>query len=596
MGSAVGIGVASMLVLTGVSLVGVLPASATPTFTTPGAQVAGTPFSVTVTAATNGGTVTLTSSCTLDGSSTDSATANGSGSATFSAVQIDSAGSCTLTAHDAGSSTSFSSGSFAVTPGAPTKVVFTTAPASVGAWGAALPTFKVSVEDAKGNVETTGNTGATDPIAITSSCPLNATPVTVAAANGVATFTNDVTIASGTPCTLTATDTTTSATVASGSIAMASDTPAVLAFTTEPTGTPTAGVALASFAVSVEASNGGLSNFADTISLSSSCKLAGVTTALASSGVATFSDLIIDSSGTCYLTATDSSRTLPTVSSSVVQVLPSTPTHLAFVTTPPTTVNGTGIALSTFEVAVEDVYGNIDSTVTGSTDSIVLSSPCGLGGSTTGVASAGAATFSNISFTGTGSCVLTATDTSRTLTVATATTSVGEPQATLSLTATSGYLDSPLALGTKGGSGAGAVTYTVANGTATGCAITSGALRATTAGTCIVTATKAAASPYAAASTAATTITISSAPKALHLAGILTIGRKSTVTISGYNFSGRPRAISNVAGFTATVSRDTGKLLTLSITVKASATRPGVKTMTLIFANGKRSSFKYSLH
>jgi hypothetical protein len=76
----------------------------------------------------------------------------------------------------------------------------------------------------------------------------------------------------------------------------------------------------------------------------------------------------------------------------------------------------------------------------------------------------------------------------------------------------------------------------------------------------------------------------------------LTIGRKSVVTISGYNFSGRPRAISNVAGFSATVSRDTGKLLTLKVTVKASATRPGVKTMTLIFANGKRSSFKYSLH
>jgi hypothetical protein len=51
-----------------------------------------------------------------------------------------------------------------------------------------------------------------------------------------------------------------------------------------------------------------------------------------------------------------------------------------------------------------------------------------------------------------------------------------------------------------------------------------------------------------------------------------------------------------VAGFSALVTRDTGKLLTLTITVKASATKPGVKTMTLIFANGKRASFKYSLH
>jgi ribosomal protein S11 len=179
--------------------------------------------------------------------------------------------------------------------------------------------------------------------------------------------------------------------------------------------------------------------------------------------------------------------------------------------------------------------------------------------------------------------------------VAAATISVGQPQAALSISTTTGYLDSPLALATKGGSGAGAVTYTVTNGTATGCTITAGALSATIAGTCNVTATKAAESPYAAATTTAT-ITISSAPRALRLAGILTIGRKATVTISGYNFSGRPRAISNVAGFSALVTRDTGKLLTLTITVKASATKPGVKTMTLIFANGKRASFKYSLH
>ncbi len=598
MGATLGVGVASVLVLAGVSLVGVLPASAAtlsfnnlPTSVTVGS---GNTFGFNVTAPTSA-VVTVSSSC--DAQPTANLTETSvSGSATFGGVYLETAGtSCTLTATDAsgdtGATTTFG---FAVSPGAPSNVVFTTLPTTEGAWGAALPTFAVSVEDTYGNVETSSNAGYNDSIAITSSCVLSGTPITVGAVNGVATFANDVVITSGTQCTLTAA-TSGLASATSASISMVSDTPALLAFTTEPSGTPTVGVVLAPFAVSVEASNGGVSNYADLITLTSSCKLAGTTTATSNSGVATFSDLIVDSSGACYLAATDSSRTLATASSSLVEVLPGYPTHLAFVTAPPTTVNGIGTALATFEVAVEDVYGNIDSTVTGSTDTIVLSSSCGLGGTTTEAATAGAATFSNVSFSGTGSCVLTATDTSRTLTVATATTSVGVPQAALSITTATGYLDAPLALVTKGGSGTGAVTYTVANGTATGCAIASGALKATTAGTCTVTATKAAAAPYAAATTTKI-ITIVSAPRALRLVGVLTIGRRARVSITGYNFSGRPRAISNVAGFSAVVTRDTGKVLGLTITVKASATRPGVKTMTLIFANGKRSSFKYSLH
>ena len=125
--------------------------------------------------------------------------------------------------------------------------------------------------------------------------------------------------------------------------------------------------------------------------------------------------------------------------------------------------------------------------------------------------------------------------------------------------------------------------------------ITGSSLKATTAGTCLVTATKAAASPYAAALSAATTVTISSAPKILRFAGAPTVGRRSSVTITGYNFSGRPKITSNVAGFSAVVARDTGRALVLTVTIKASATKAGVKTLTLAFANGKRASVKYTL-
>jgi hypothetical protein len=152
-----------------------------------------------------------------------------------------------------------------------------------------------------------------------------------------------------------------------------------------------------------------------------------------------------------------------------------------------------------------------------------------------------------------------------------------------------------LTLTTTGGSGTGAVTFTVTNGTATGCTITSGALTSTTAGTCIVTATKAAASPYASATSAATTVTISTAAKAVRVTGSVTKGKKSNLTISGYNFSGRPKLASNVAGFKGTVTRDTGRALTVSVTVTGGS-KTGTKVLTLTFANGNRSSVKYIYH
>jgi hypothetical protein len=205
------------------------------------------------------------------------------------------------------------------------------------------------------------------------------------------------------------------------------------------------------------------------------------------------------------------------------------------------------------------------------------------------------ATFSTVEFATTGTCVLTATDTSRVIAAATANVQVGTPQAALIVTTTSGYLDAPIALATSGGSGTGVVTFTVTNGTATGCTITNGALTATTGGTCIVTATKAAAIPYATGISSATTVTISSAPKALRVVGSVTKGKKGNITVTGYNFSGRPKVTSNVAGFKAIVTRDTGKSLVISVTVTG-ASKAGVKVLALAFANGKHITAKYIYH
>jgi trimeric autotransporter adhesin len=314
-------------------------------------------------------------------------------------------------------------------------------------------------------------------------------------------------------------------------------------------------------------------------------------------GVATFSGVTLNTIGGCQLLATDTTApdTTFTPLNAAITVTAGAPTKLVFTTPPPATDLTIGSALTPFAVSVEDVNGHVETSGTGSTDSIVVTATgCTLGGTTSALAVAGVATFSGVTVTSAGTCAITATDVTRTVTAATATTFVGEAQAALAVSTKTGYLDAPLTLATTGGSGTGSVTYTVTNGTATVCTITNGTLTAKTAGTCLVTATKAAVSPYASITSAATTVTISSAPKALRVVGSIINGRKTTVTVTGYNFAGRPRIISNVAGFKATVSRDSGKSLTIVVTVTGKS-KPGVKVMTIILASGTRTSVKYSL-
>ena len=445
-----------------------------------------------------------------------------------------------------------------------------------------------------------GTTNAT--MTISSTCTLTGTLTATVDGSGNATFaTSTITIDTAGSCTLKATETGAgTGTVNTNAITVSPASAYQLGFTPEPPTTAGAGVALTSFSVKTEDQYGNVitsgGDTADAVSLGSSCKLGGTAAASEVAGVATFTALTLDQTGTCYLTATDTTNSgiRPATSTGIV-VSGGTATHVAFTVAPPTSVLTTGTAITSFAVSVEDANGYVDSATAGDTDVITISSPC-LAASVPVTAVAGVATFTTVEFATTGLCVLTATDTSRTLTPATATVSVGQAQATVTITTKSGYLDAPLTLAATGGSGTGAVTFTVVNGTATGCAITSGVLSATKAGTCIVTATKAASSPYTVGVSAATTVTISSAPKAVRLVGTVKRAKTTTVTVTGYNFSGRPKVTSNVPGFTGLVTKDSGKSLTIRITIKGTTARPGVKTLSLAFGNGKRASVKYSLH
>ena len=105
-------------------------------------------------------------------------------------------------------------------------------------------------------------------------------------------------------------------------------------------------------------------------------------------------------------------------------------------------------------------------------------------------------------------------------------------QSALTITTLSGTLGTSLNLATSGGSGTGAVTFIAADGTASGCVVSGGALTASTAGTCVVTATKKADTSYLGASSSPTTITLKAKTSA---------SKPATVTVT---FSARGTTLS----------------------------------------------------
>jgi hypothetical protein len=83
-------------------------------------------------------------------------------------------------------------------------------------------------------------------------------------------------------------------------------------------------------------------------------------------------------------------------------------------------------------------------------------------------------------------------------------------QEPLVITSIQGKVNSMITLTTSGGSGTGALTYSVSNGTASSCVISEGVLTAQASGTCLVTATKAEDSDYFEASSIETVVSFDS--------------------------------------------------------------------------------------
>src|SRR5256885_1585037 len=303
------------------------------------------------------------------------------GMASFSPLTLDKTGtSYALTATAAGLNPATSSG-FNITPGAATQLVFGTQPGTTVANRQISPAVKVRALDAFGNVAT----GFTDAVAIAlGSNPGGSTlsgTSPVAAVSGVATFFVSLNKA-GTGYTLTGS--------ASGFTPVTSTpfdiipgTTTQLAFTVQPSNT-VAGAAI-SPAVQVsalDAAGNPVPSFTGSVtgapgSHPGGRTLSGTTTVTAANGVASFSPLTLDKTGTSYALTATATGLNPAMSSGF-SITPGAATQLVFGTQPGTTVANRQITPAV-KVRALDAFGNV---ATGFTGPVAIALGSNPGGST----------------------------------------------------------------------------------------------------------------------------------------------------------------------------------------------------------------------
>lgn len=317
-----------------------------------------------------------------------------SGLATFAGLHMDLVGTNkVLTASSSGLASGASS-AFTITPGAASKLAYTTQPGGGVAGTAWAQQPVVQILDAADNLVTTST--ATVTLTLTTGTGTVSGTRVLAAVGGIATYSGLSLNLVGTNKILTAS--------ASGLTAAVSDSFTIthaaanrLAFTTQPGG----GQASAAWAqqpvVEVRDSfnNPVLnSNVVITVARASGTgTLSGTTFMNAVSGVATFTNLSLSVTGTKTLNAT--SPGLTTATSSSFDILPAAATQLAFTTQP-----GGGVSNAVWSpqpvVEIRDAAGNVMTSATDPVTIVVNTGTGTIGGTATVNAVAGVATFANL--------------------------------------------------------------------------------------------------------------------------------------------------------------------------------------------------------
>ncbi len=345
--------------------------------------------SVTVAIGTNPGGGTLSGTLTVVAVA---------GVATFNDLSINKSGTgYTLTAASTGL-TGATSSTFNITAAEAVRVVFGTQPSTRTAGLAITPSVTVRVEDIFGNA-----TGTASVVVAIGTNPGGGTlsgTLTRSAVAGVATFANLSINKVGTGYTLTAASAgLTGATSSAFNITVAAASKVV--FGTQPSATTAGLVITPSVTVQIQDSLGNLTSSTASVTLAITTNpgggtLSGTLTVAAVAGVATFSDLSINKSGTGYkLTATSTGLTL--AASSAFNITAAAASSLNFSVQPSNAAAGASISPAV-KVQILDSFGNL----TASTASVTVAIGTNPGGGTLAgtnpkAAAAGVATFTNLS-------------------------------------------------------------------------------------------------------------------------------------------------------------------------------------------------------
>jgi uncharacterized protein (TIGR02145 family) len=391
------------------------------TLTTPTVSATATISSITGTTATGGGTITadggasVTSRGVVYGTSSGSSTYSSTSGTGTGAYVSSLTGLIPVTTYYVRAFATNSVGtvygtetSFTTSAGPASNAMITTEPSGAAAGTAFATQPVVRITDASGNTVTTSTVNVVASIA-SGSGTLGGT-TTVAAVNGVATFTNLV--LSGATGNFTLAFTPTSLTAAtSNSFALSFGTASKAMITTHPSGAVN-GVALTTQPLIRITDASGNTVTSSTVNVVASIgsgtgTLGGTTTVAAVNGVATFTNLVLSGSpGSFTVTFTPTSLTAATSNSFALSVGAAS---MATITTQPASAFN-GIEFSTQPVVkITDAGGN---TITSSTANVVASIASGsgtLGGTTAVNAVAGVANFTNLKITGTGNHTLTFT-------------------------------------------------------------------------------------------------------------------------------------------------------------------------------------------
>ncbi len=336
------------------------------------------------------------------------------GIAMFTNLIFHTAGTYTLGESATGGLTRSNSNSFTIHPSANDSLSFTVQPSNTTAGVAISPAVKVAIFDQFGNLLSGDNTDqitlvvASGPGSFTSG-----STTTVTVSGGVATFSSLILTTAGS-YTLAESGTAGLSGPNSGSFTVTASTPNHLGFTVQPSSTAAGAAVNPAVQVSVLDQYG---NFApgdngDQVTLSIAAGPGGfasgsTTTETVSGGIATFSNLILDTVGAYDLAEHDTAGLYGTNSNSFI-VNPGTAATLGFSVQPSNTTAGAVISPAV-KVKMFDAYGNLETT--DNSDQVTLSVATGPGGFATGstttmTVGGGIAIFSNLILATAGSYTL----------------------------------------------------------------------------------------------------------------------------------------------------------------------------------------------